>query len=304
MKVNRYSLSKFHLIMFLVASLALSSEPLFGSFQLEKISVECDGNTTLALIQTDGVAAFEHFKLGDEMFRVVVDLKETVNPAGVGEYGEFPCSNLVSIRTSQFSYEPLVARVVFDFAHEIEWRVEQQGEKLSLSFSTPEEQRFPSITVFQAEAKIETKKQPEPTEIVSTQKETSSGGGAGESEGLSPSPEKLKEKQILRTREKVQYRPRNPRDPFASLIGKEKPGGFVVSGLPRGEDLKLVGIIEEGVEFKALCEDEFGTGYILGEKDRLKDGYVASVEADRAVFIIEQYGWSRRRLLELPASGQ
>ena len=304
--MNRYSLSKFHLIMFLVASLALSSEPLFGSFQLEKISVECDGNTTLALIQTDGVPAFEHFKLGDEMFRVVVDLKETVNPAGVGEYGEFPCSNLVSIRTSQFSYEPLVARVVFDFAHEIEWRAEQQGEKLSLSFSTPEEQRFPSITVFQAEAKIETKKQPEPTEIVSTEKGSPSGKGTGELKGNSPPPVKRKGKgkEISPAREKVQYRPRNPRDPFASLIGKEKPGGFVVSGLPRGEDLKLVGIIEEGVEFKALCEDEFGTGYILGEKDRLRDGYVASVEADRAVFIIEQYGWSRRRLLELPASGQ
>jgi hypothetical protein len=304
MKVNRYSLSKFHLIMFLVASLALSREPLFGSFQLEKISVECDGNTTLALIQTDGVPAFQHFKLGDEMFRVVVDLKETVNPAGVGEYGEFPCSNLVSIRTSQFSYEPLVARVVFDFAHEIEWRAEQQGEKLSLFFSTPEEQRFPSITVFQAEAKIETKKQPEPTEIVSAEKGSPSGKGTGELKGSSPPPVKRKGKEIFPAREKAEYRPRNPRDPFASLIGKEKPGGFVVSGLPRGEDLKLVGIIEEGAEFKALCEDDFGTGYILGEKDRLRDGYVASVEADRAVFIIEQYGWSRRRLLELPASGQ
>jgi hypothetical protein len=367
--VNPHSLSRSYLIMFLVASLAFWSEPLFGSFQLEKISVECDGNTTLALIQTDGVVAFKHFELGDQVFRVVVDLPETVNPAGIAEYGEFPCSSLVAIRTSQFSKKPLVARVVFDFAQQIEWGVKQQGEKLSLSFSTPGEQRFPSMTVFQAEATIETKKGPEPTALASVQKETRGAektpevakvttekGSASpppmrqvkkeeilpqrekietkgepepkalpsvqkENPGIEKTPEstevtiekasaspprvkEVKKEEILPQREKVEYTPKNPRDPFASLIGKEKPVGFVLSNLPRGENLNLVGIVDEGPHFKALCEDQFGTGYILGENDRLEDGYVASVEPDRAVFIIEQYGWSRQRLLELPTSGR
>jgi hypothetical protein len=468
---------------FLVASLALWSEPLFGSFQLEKISVECDGNTTLALIQTDGVVAFEHFELGDQVFRVVVDLPETVNPAGITEYGEFPCSSLAAIRTSQFSKKPLVARVVFDFAQQIEWGVKQEGGELRLSFSTPGEQKFTSITVFQAEAKIETKKAPEPTALPSVQKETPGTEKTSEAtevtiekasaspppvkevkkgeillqrekietkkapeptalpsvqkenRGTEKTPEaaevtiekasasappvkklkkgevllqrekietkkapeptalpsvqketpgtektseatkvtiekasasappvkKLKKGEILPQREKietkkapeptalpsvqketpgtektseaaevtiekasaspppvkevkkgeilpqreeVEYTPKNPRDPFASLIGKEKPVGFVLSNLPRGENLSLVGIVDEGPHFKALCEDQFGTGYILGENDRLEDGYVASVEPDRAVLIIEQYGWSRRRLLELPSSGR
>jgi len=292
------------LILWPLAWFILLTEPLLGKFQLESISVECDGNTTFATIQTDGVPTFKHLKLPGELWRVVVDLQETNNPAGLGEYGDFPSNGLVSIRTSQFSREPLVARVVFDLSRDLEWGVEQQGEKLRLRFSTPGEQEFPKITVFQAGGKTKAKRTPEPAEIVSTKKESSGGKGTGELKASSPLSENRKEKQILPAREKVKYRPRNPRDPFASLVGKGRTGEFTVSYLPRGESLKLVGIIEEGPHFKALCEDEFGTGYILGEKDRLKDGYVASVEADRAVFIIEQYGWSRRRLLQLSAFGQ
>ncbi|KPJ49219.1 MAG: hypothetical protein AMJ41_03345, partial [candidate division Zixibacteria bacterium DG_27] len=182
----------------------------------------------------------------------------------------------------------------------------------SLSFSTPEEQRFPSITVFQAKAKIKTERNPEPTTRASVQKENPGTEKTPERTEVTiekasapPAPVKeVKKKEILPPRERVEYRPKNPRDPFASLIGKEQPAGFVLSNLPRGETLNLVGIVEEGPHFKALCEDEYGTGYILGEKDRLEDGYVASVEADRAVFIIEQYGWSRQRLLRLSTSGQ
>lgn len=329
MKTDSHRRFGCHLILFLSVSLLLLCEPLWGDYRLQSITLESDGKTAVATIEADGAFSFNHFKLEDELFRVVVDLEETTNPIGIGECREIPSQSMVSVRTSQFSRDPLVCRVVFDFAEAREWRVKQEGERLKLFFSTPGERGFPRFTLFQDGG--EKRGNPEPVaEVASSQKpeavaeehpETATQKRvepvkvtqkapevkvqvAGETPSSTPPPERPEKKRILPQREKVQYLPRKSRDPFASLLGKENPKGFVVSDLPSGENLKLVGIVNEGGHFKALCENNYGIGYILGEKDRLKDGYVASVEADRVVFIIQRYGWSNRQVLELPTSAE
>jgi hypothetical protein len=207
--------------------------------------------------------------------------------------------------------------------------VEQEGEKLKLSFSTPGERGFPRFTLFHADGEKEGNPEPvvevasaqqleaaaeedpetvtqKPVEAVKVVEKAPEAEVQATGETPSPTspPTKPEERRILPQRERVHYVPRSSRDPFASLLGKENPKGFVVSDLPSGETLKLVGIVNEGGQFKALCENDYGIGYILAEKDRLKDGYVASVEADRVLFIIQRYGWSHRQVLELPTSAE
>jgi hypothetical protein len=329
MKTDSHRRFGCHLILLLSFSLLFQSESLRADHRRESITLESDGKTVVATIEADGAFSFNHFKLEDELFRVVVDLEGTTNPIGIGECREIPSPSLVSVRTSQFSRDPLVSRVVFDFEEAREWRAEQEGDKLKLSFSTPGEQGFPRFRLFQdggekrgnpepvvevassqkpeaiAEERSETvtPKRVEPVKVVERTPEVKI-QVAGEKPSSTPPPGRPQKKRILPQREKVRYLPRNSRDPFASLLGRQNPKGFVVSDLPSGENLKLVGIVNEGGHFKALCENDYGIGYILAEKDRLKDGYVASVEDDRVVFIIQRYGWSHRQVLELPTSAE
>jgi hypothetical protein len=119
------------------------------------------------------------------------------------------------------------------------------------------------------------------------------------SESLAVSAERQQgEVDVVPKRRKVQYDPGTRRDPFAPLTDK-RDMTFGLAPLPLFENLKLVGILKDEQGNRALLEDEIGFGYILMAGDRIRNGYVISVEEDKATFHVEEYGGFQIMVLEL-----
>ncbi|MCJ7496590.1 MAG: hypothetical protein MUO78_00450, partial [candidate division Zixibacteria bacterium] len=88
------------------------------------------------------------------------------------------------------------------------------------------------------------------------------------------------------------------KDPFSPLTEK-KNFSMGAPPLPSIEELKLVGILEDHNGFKALLENELGYGYILQTGDRIRNGSVVSVDKERIIFQIQEYGFTKNIALEL-----
>jgi Tfp pilus assembly protein PilP len=99
-------------------------------------------------------------------------------------------------------------------------------------------------------------------------------------------------------RKVIYYQGEDRRDPFAPLTERISTD-FGKIPLPMFESLKLVGVLKDEEGNRALLEDEKGYGYILKSGDKIKNGYVVSVEDNKVIFQIEEYGWSRTIALEL-----
>lgn len=103
---------------------------------------------------------------------------------------------------------------------------------------------------------------------------------------------------LIPSRKIITYNPETRRDPFLPLTDKEQMN-FGAAPLPRFENLKLVGIIKDKLGNQALLEDEIGFGYILKSGDQIKNGYVISIEDNKVVFHVEEYGGYKIMTLEL-----
>ncbi|HEX9911963.1 MAG TPA: AMIN domain-containing protein [candidate division Zixibacteria bacterium] len=88
------------------------------------------------------------------------------------------------------------------------------------------------------------------------------------------------------------------KDPFSPLTDKKNFSMGTVP-LPSIEELKLVGILEDHNGFKALLENELGYGYILQTGDRIRNGSVVSIDKERIIFQIQEYGFTKNIALEL-----
>ncbi|MGB8657281.1 MAG: AMIN domain-containing protein [Candidatus Zixiibacteriota bacterium] len=129
------------------------------------------------------------------------------------------------------------------------------------------------------------------------------GASAKETDTLSESPPIIEnaqqpEKELVPERKLVSFNPETKRDPFAPLSEKQDIN-FEAAPLPRFESLKLVGIIRDKSGNQALLEDEIGFGYILKMGDKIKNGYVVSVEDNQVVFHVQEYGEYRTMTLDL-----
>jgi len=103
---------------------------------------------------------------------------------------------------------------------------------------------------------------------------------------------------LVPKRKMVYYNSGTRRDPFLPLTERQDMS-FGEAPLPLFENLKLVGILKDEEGNRALLENEMGFGYILMNGDRIKNGYVISVEDDRAFFHVEEYGGYQIMVLEL-----
>lgn len=103
------------------------------------------------------------------------------------------------------------------------------------------------------------------------------------------------------TRMVIEYNSELSRDPFKTLIDEtRKNDSQVQKRIPDIETLRLVGVIESANgKNRALLEDIDGFGYILGEGDKVKKGYVSRIDSDKAYFQLYEYGWSRTVALHL-----
>ena len=106
------------------------------------------------------------------------------------------------------------------------------------------------------------------------------------------------ELEVVFQRKVIYYHGEDRRDPFAPLTERISTD-FGKIPLPMFESLKLVGVLKDEEGNRALLEDEKGYGYILTSGDKIKNGYVISVEDNKVIFQIQEYGWSRTIALEL-----
>ncbi len=96
----------------------------------------------------------------------------------------------------------------------------------------------------------------------------------------------------------IHYHGEGKRDPFVPLTERISTQLGEIP-LPMFESLKLVGILKDEAGNRALLEDERGYGYIMKNGDQIKNGYVVSVEDNKVIFQIHEYGWSKTIALEL-----
>lgn len=105
------------------------------------------------------------------------------------------------------------------------------------------------------------------------------------------------------TRMVIKYKAQSGRDPFATLIDSETGTSndpLQMTLIPDVETSRLVGVLEStDGQNRALLEDMEGHGYIVKKGDKVKKGYVSKIYANKALFQIFEYGWSRTVALRL-----
>jgi len=104
------------------------------------------------------------------------------------------------------------------------------------------------------------------------------------------------------TRAILHYDDMGRRDPFAPLVTGLR-SGFVTDQLPDIETLRLVGVLHDDVEALALLENVEGYSYIMRAGDKVQNGSLVAVQGNRALFKVEDYGWSHVVALQLTPRG-
>ncbi|MBD3298230.1 MAG: AMIN domain-containing protein [candidate division Zixibacteria bacterium] len=104
------------------------------------------------------------------------------------------------------------------------------------------------------------------------------------------------------TRQILYYDDMGRRDPFDPLVTGQR-SGFVTNELPNVETLRLVGILRDDHEALALLENLEGYGYILRVGDPVKNGSLIAIQNRRALFRIDDYGWTHTVALQLTSRG-
>jgi hypothetical protein len=104
--------------------------------------------------------------------------------------------------------------------------------------------------------------------------------------------------EFIPEREVVVYSFDGQRDPFAPLIDLDAENAEK-SDLPDVNTLRLIGVLQEAENSRALFEDYSGYAYIMETGDRVRNGFLSSVHEDHVVFQIRQYGWSRQVAVQL-----
>ncbi|KMQ51619.1 hypothetical protein CHISP_1376 [Chitinispirillum alkaliphilum] len=87
------------------------------------------------------------------------------------------------------------------------------------------------------------------------------------------------------------------RDPFIPIVFDTTS----VTDLPRVQNLKLVGILEDDYERIALLENirDYNRAYAMREDDPLENGKILRIHRDKVVFLIREYDVSRTYTLNL-----
>ncbi|GAB4317715.1 MAG: hypothetical protein Kow0074_06490 [Candidatus Zixiibacteriota bacterium] len=104
------------------------------------------------------------------------------------------------------------------------------------------------------------------------------------------------------TRQILYYDDMGRRDPFTPLVTGQR-SGFVTDELPNVETLRLVGILHDDHEALALLENLEGYGYIMRVGDPVKNGSLIAIQNRRALFRVDDYGWTHTVALQLTTRG-
>ncbi len=90
------------------------------------------------------------------------------------------------------------------------------------------------------------------------------------------------------------YNSHGKRDPFEPLLTEEEVDTLLNVG-----SAILVGIIQNGDSSIALLKDVNGTGFVLKKGDPVRGGRVLDIRDNEVVFLLSDYGFSRKVILRL-----
>jgi len=200
----------------------------------------------------------------------------------------------------------LISRVVLDVNRAVGYNVTELplGLRVAIPVSEDEQDFSPwaatqSLVMVQ-QIKSEPPQQDEPEEAEPEQGEQDQ-DDSSQAEQQPPPPAKKPQKSTkveeFPKRKTVKYEVSSSRDPFKPLVGQ---GSTLIPGqIPSVENLILVGVFDDESGRKALFEDSEGNGFILAPNDRVQNGYLVSINKDKAIFQITEYGWTRTVALNL-----
>ena len=257
-----------------------------AEIELGNITVSGQGDSIFIEITTTKPCLYEHFMIKEAPEKIVVDLKGAINNWPKQKFLSLPFKSIERIRTSQFQAKPeLITRVVLDINRSIGYRVEELPMGLIVKIPAVDDEQ--AFTPWKAQQALKT--------VIPVKQSIDK-----------PTSPKKKPKPTVRVesfpkRKVVIYKPGGQRDPFKALVGGAGTS-LRVGEVPAVENLILVGVFIDETGDKALFEDAEGNGYILRSNDRVKNGYLVSIQKDKAIFQVTEYGWTRTvaLVLEVP----
>ncbi|MBD3169041.1 MAG: AMIN domain-containing protein [candidate division Zixibacteria bacterium] len=309
----------FNLLSLLVAGLT-ASVPAYG-YEIMNIDLARIENMTVASIYADGDVDFEHRITTDGQVKVIVDFNNAKHALPQKDFYALPSKTIKSIRTSQFSLDPLITRVVFDIGKPITYTIKDGGDKLIINFPTPNDPDFPAWAAIapSIDSAEDSADQPEDTvkKVVRKSGEPAKTVEKAEKKVVrklpqqkagntrpKPNQQPIQRGEVIKTkykRTRVVYNSKGTRDPFSPLaVAGEGSRAFGEVPVPAVEDLKLVGVlVEENGDNVALLEDAGGNGFMLKSGDKIKNGWLSRVTNDVAYFQVSEFGWTRTVSLKL-----
>lgn len=282
-----------------------------AAYKIQNIDLVKIDNMTVATIYASGQIEYTHRILNEGQIKVIVDFKNAEHALPQKDYFNLPSETIKSIRTSQFSLDPMIARIVFDTDKPITYTVRDAGDKLIINFPTPDDRDFPSWAA--VKPAIDAQEKPEPAgnpqedsikKVIRKSGRPADNNNKTTRKAVRKVPSR-KEKgtviELKHSRPKVIYNSRGTRDPFAPLLETGKgERAFGEIPVPSLEDLKLVGILQdEGGGRVALLEDSEGNGFMLRTGDKIKNGWVSMITEDKVFFQVTEFGWSRTVSMKL-----
>ena len=265
------------------------SIPGMASTDLKDIEVSLKGDSVYIDITTFKPSIYEHFMIKEAPEKIVVDLKSTINDWPKKSFDNLPFNSIERIRTSQFQVDPeLITRVVLDINRPIGYSVEQLplGVRIKIP-AIDNEQQFDTWNATAAPKTVVKKIVEKPV-----QKATKPAPAKA-----APETKTMIKVEEFPKRKTITYKVASSRDPFKPLVGQ---GANLLSGqVPAIENLTMVGVFDDENGLKALFEDSEGNGFILRANDHVQNGYLVSIQKDKAIFQITEYGWTRTVALNL-----
>jgi len=128
-----------------VTALLFAAGQLLAS-EVTNVELQYSSGSTVATINVDGAIRFTHqteqAKDG-KPFRVIVDILTATHQLGANNFMSLPDCPIRAIRTSQYSIKPeAIVRVVFDMEAEQVYRVESNGNTITLWFADKAQRSF------------------------------------------------------------------------------------------------------------------------------------------------------------------
>jgi hypothetical protein len=256
-----------------------------AEIDLSNIAVSRQGDSLFVEITTTNPCLYEHFMIKKAPEKIVVDLKGAINNWPKQKFMSLPFKSIERIRTSQFQAKPEpITRVVLDINRPIGYNIEELPMGLIVKIPVVDDEQ--TFTPWKAQQALKT--------VIPEQR------GIEKPKTPEKKPKPTIRVESFPRRKVVTYKPGSQRDPFKALVGA---GTSLKAGeVPAVENLTLVGVFSDESGDKALFEDSEGNGYILRPSDRVKNGYLVSIQKDKAIFQVTEYGWTRTvaLVLEVP----